>query len=309
MKKIQLVACFTLCIFAAVSSCSADESPAAPAPSAQTTQTPPVAPQKIEIPGINLVQGPATAALGKVAEIKVPEGYAFVGPDSLDKFFALMHNVRGGKEVGVILSPEGWQLYFDYDDVGYVKDDEKKNLDAEKLYKTMEEGQESANEFRKNKGWSELKLRGWETTPHYDEKTHNLKWAFKISSSADQHQSVGINEKIRLLGRGGVMKVTLVGDLEEFKKNEAQADQLLADFHYLPGSTYAEFKSGDKIAKYGLAALVVGGAGVVAAKAGLLGKLGVLFAKGGKAIVLGLVALGAGVVKLWKKIIGKDKVE
>jgi len=297
---------FTACIFSALVWLNpwlrADEPPA---PAAE----PPAATKKIEIPGLNLTNGPATVKLGKIAEVKLPEGFAFVGPDSLDKFFALTHNERNGKEVGVILSPDHWLLFFDFDDVGFVKDDEKKNLDAAKLYKTMDDGQNAANEHRKSKGWDELKLRGWATEPHYDEKTHNLKWAFKISSSSDQHQSIGINESIRLLGRGGVMKVTLVGEYEGFKDQEARADQLLGDFHYLPGETYAEFRSGDKIAKYGLTALVVGGAGVVAAKAGLFAKLGVLLAKGGKLIVVGFLALCAGIAKLWKKILGKDKVD
>lgn len=276
-----------------------------PAPAAEEAE----ASQKIEIPGLNLKHGPAVVKLGKVAEVKLPEGFVFVGPDSLDKFFAMTRNVRNGKEVGVIISPERWLLFFDFDDVGYVKDDEKTNLDADKLYKTMDEGQNAANESRKSKGWDELKLQGWATKPGYDEKTHNLKWAIKLSSSSDQHQSIGVNESIRFLGRGGVMKVTLVGDYELFKVQEAKADELLAGFQYLPGSTYAEFRSGDKIAKYGLAALVVGGAGVAAAKLGLLAKFGGLFAKGGKAIIVGILALVGGIVKLWKKIIGKEKVD
>lgn len=276
-----------------------------PAPAAESAE----ASKKIEIPDLNLTHGPAMVKLGKVAEIKLPEGFAFVGPDSLDKFFAMTQNVRNGKEVGVILSPERWLLFFDFDDVGYVKDDEKANLDAAKLYKTMDEGQNAANESRKSKGWDELKLQGWATEPFYDEMTHNLKWAIKISSSSDQHKSIGVNESIRFLGRGGVMKVTLVGDFDQFKIQEAKADQLLAGFSYLPGSTYAEFRSGDKVAKYGLAALVVGGAGVAAAKMGLLGKLGALFAKMGKGIIIVVAAIGAAIAKFWKKIIGKEKVD
>lgn len=266
-------------------------------------------PKRLTIPGVKLTYGPATVQLGKVAEVKVPEGFSFVGPDSLDKFFELTHNMRSGKETGVMIAPWGWLLFFDYDDVGYIKDDQKKDLDAAKLYQSLEEGQKQENEVRKQKGWDEFKLQGWQTEPHYDEKTHNLKWAFRISTSRDQYKSVGVNESIRLLGRGGVMNVTLVGDLAEFSENEAEADKVLTEFRYLPGSSYAEFRSGDKIAKIGLAALVVGGAGVVAAKTGLLAKLGVLLAKGGKLIVAAVIALGAAIAKLWKRILGKDKVD
>ena len=286
----------------------ADEPASTPRP-AEGTASAAAAPRRLKIPGVNLSYGPTTVKLGKVAEIAVPEGYSFVGEDSLDKFFELTHNMRGGKEVGVMIAPEGWLLFFDYDDIGHIKDDEKKSLDAAKLYQSLEEGQKQENERRKEKGWDEFKLQGWETEPHYDDKTNNLKWAFKLSTSRDQYKAVGVNESVRLLGRTGVMNVTVVGSEASFKEDEAAADKVLTGFHYIPGSTYAEFRSGDKIAKIGLAALVVGGAGVVAAKAGLFSKLGVLLAKGGKLIVAAVVALGAAIAKLWKRIVGKDKVD
>jgi uncharacterized membrane-anchored protein len=52
-----------------------------------------------------------------------------------------------------------------------------------------------------------------------------------------------------------------------------QFDGLLKGFSYLPGNNYSEFRAGDTVAKYGLAALVVGGATAVAVKTGLLAKL------------------------------------
>jgi uncharacterized membrane-anchored protein len=48
----------------------------------------------------------------------------------------------------------------------------------------------------------------------------------------------------------------------------------LASFDFNAGEKYAEFKEGDKIAEYGLAALVLGGAAAAAAKAGWLKFLG-----------------------------------
>ncbi len=272
----------------------------APPPSLALPQAEP--PAKITIPGIRLTHGPAVVKLGEVAEIKLPEGYAFVGLDSLDQYYALNQNTRSGNELGVVISPENWELHFDFDEVGYVKDDDKDKLDADKLYKTLEEGMIAGNEARRAKGWSEFKLQGWMTPPRYDEKTNNLTWAFKLSSSRDNHQRIGLNEKIRLLGRTGVMNVTLVADVEGFKETEASAQNLLTQFSYVSGAKYAEYKEGDKLAEYGLAALVVGGAGAVAVKAGLLGFLGKFW----KAIAVGIAALGAGIVRIWNKITGRN---
>lgn len=254
--------------------------------------------------GVKLQSGPATVSLGKVAELTLPEGFHFVGSDSLDRFFELTRNMRSGKEVGVALAPD-YMLYFVYEDIGYVKDDDKDKLDADKLMKAMTDAQEAGNEERKKRGWDEVRLKGWATAPHYDSKTNNLKWAINLSSSEDQFKEVWINESIRLLGRSGVMNVTLVSDTPGFKAAERDAEKLLAsNFSYVAGRKYAEFKPGDKVAAYGLSALVLGGAGVMAAKMGFFAKLGVLFGKFWKAIVFGLIAFGAAIKKVWDKIVG-----
>jgi uncharacterized membrane-anchored protein len=73
--------------------------------------------QELEENGVKLQSGPATVPLGKTAEMKLPEGYHFVGKDSLDRFYQLTQNMRGGKEVGVVIAPN-YMLFFDYDDVG-----------------------------------------------------------------------------------------------------------------------------------------------------------------------------------------------
>ena len=260
--------------------------------------------------GVKTTEGPSTVKLGSVAEYRLAEGQHFIGRDSLETFFKLTRNVYSEKELGVVLDPSGWMLFFDFADVGYVKDEDKDKLDAEKLMASMRENQEAANEHRKKQGWDEMKLQGWATTPHYDEKTHNLTWALKLSSSQDEYKSVWINESIRLLGRGGYMNVTLVADPEEYASaSQATATLLAGNFNYITGQRYAEWKKGDKIAAVGLSALVLGGGAAVAAKMGLFAKFGALLAKMGKAVILVIAAIGAGIVKLFKKISGSHPTD
>lgn len=256
--------------------------------------------------GVKLTTGPATVPLGKVAELKLPAKYSFVGPDSLDRFYELTQNMRNGNEVGVVMAP-GYMLFFDYVDTGYVKDEEKDKLDGGKLLKAMTEGEDESNAARKKQGWDEMKIKGWATAPHYDTKTNHLKWAINIASSQDGFKEVFINESIRLLGRGGVMNVTLVTGTPGFKAAELDADSLLAsNFSYVSGQKYSEFKAGDKVAAYGLSALVLGGGAVAAAKLGLFAKLGVLFGKFWKAIVFGVLAIGAALKKVFNKVTGAN---
>jgi len=60
-------------------------------------------------------------------------------------------------------------------------------------------------------------------------------------------------------------------------------DALLTGFEFSTGNRYAEFRQGDRIAAYGLTALVAGGVGAAAAKSGLLSKLWKLLVVGGLA--------------------------
>jgi uncharacterized membrane-anchored protein len=62
--------------------------------------------------------------------------------------------------------------------------------------------------------------------------------------------------------------------------------QVLQGFSFHTGHSYAEFRAGDKVAEYGLAALVAGGATAIAFKTGLLAKFW-------KLIVAMFVALSA----------------
>jgi len=71
----------------------------------------------------------------------------------------------------------------------------------------------------------------------------------------------------------------------------------LDGFRFKSGEKYAEFTQGDKIAKYGLTALIAGGAGAAATKFGIFKFLG----KFGKAIFLAIFAFFAAI---WGKIKG-----
>jgi uncharacterized membrane-anchored protein len=130
---------------------------------------------------------------------------------------------------------------------------------------------------------------GWHEEPHYDERTNNLSWA--IVGESRGHQN--INRIVKVLGRKGAMTVTLVAGPEELAGAIPMTDALLDGYHYRAGSTYAEYVPGtDKLAEFGLTALVVGGGAAVLAKSGLLARLW-------KPIALGLAALGAGVKRFF----------
>ena len=250
--------------------------------------------------------GPCDARLGTIAEIKVPQGYHFTGSDGARKWAELTHNVPNPNRLG-ILEPtgenEGWTIVFSYEDSGHVPDDEKGKLDADAILQSIREGNDEANNYRRSKGWEPLEVVGWKSPPAYEEETHHLIWALRNRSSGGE----GINYNTRILGRTGVMSANLLVGNEDFDTAVPVAKKLLVGYSYLSGSKYAEWRPGDKVAQYGLTGLITGGLVVAAAKTGLLAKLGVLIAKFAKVIIVGVLALGAGIAKFFRSIFGGSK--
>ena len=239
---------------------------------------------------LNWIKGPARADLKSLAEIQVPEGFVFTGAKETRQLLEAMGNPTSGSELG-FLAPTSlaWFVVFEFSDVGYVKDDDKDKLNADKLLKSIKAGTEQANQFREKMGAAPLHITGWEIPPHYNEQTHNLEWAIRAESEGHPV----INYNTRLLGRKGVMEVNLVIDPEKLNTAMPAYQTVLKDYSYKAGERYAEYHQGDKLAKYGLAALITGGAAAVAVKTGLFASLIVLFKKGWKLVVLAVAAVVA----------------
>jgi uncharacterized membrane-anchored protein len=77
-----------------------------------------------------------------------------------------------------------------------------------------------------------------------------------------------VNYNTRILGRRGVTSVTVVADPEGLDEAVRDFKTVIQNFSYVNGERYDEYKQGDKVAEYGLAALVAGGAAAVAVKSG-----------------------------------------
>ncbi len=77
-----------------------------------------------------------------------------------------------------------------------------------------------------------------------------------------------MNYSTRLLGRNGAIHATLVTDPDNLDSDVKAFKAALTRLQFNSGSRYEEFRQGDKVAEYGLAALIVGGAAAAAAKSG-----------------------------------------
>jgi uncharacterized membrane-anchored protein len=264
-------------------------------------------------PAIQWIEGPTIADLGGIAKVEIPKGFLFADKKGTQKLLELTQNIPTGSEVGAIVpdvedDKDRWFVIFEFHEVGFVKDDEKSKLDSTALLKSLQEGTEESNEARKERGWPAFHVRGWAHEPYYDDKTNNLTWAIRGSGDSGGES---VNHSIRILGRRGTMNVDLVLGPEEYETIVPEFNNLMTSFEFHQGSRYGDFVSGDKVAAYGLTALVAGGVGAAAVKTGLLMKLWkfivviVLALK--KAIIVVIVAGVGAAKKLWAWLRGRKE--
>jgi uncharacterized membrane-anchored protein len=258
------------------------------------------------------ITGPQKVDAGHDVEIDLPADHLFLDAPQAKRFMEKMGNLWNDDLLGVILKDDtSWLVTVRYTEEGYVRDDEAEKMDAEEILGVIKESTEEANKERVKRGFKGLNVLGWSEPPRYERAPHHLVWGVKVHSEGDDDDTVNFNT--RILGRKGFVALNLIDGAKTIEASKPSVAALLAATSFKSGARYADFDSkSDKIAEYGLAALVAGGAGAAAlklVKVGLLAKFGgkllaILFAAK-KAIVLALLGLGA----MFKKLFGLRKAE
>ena len=233
-----------------------------------------------------------------VATIALPPRARFLGAKDAELVLTkAWGNPPDAKTLGMIFpdsmgpfSPNGWAIVISFADDGYVKDGDAATMDYDKLLQEMQQSTEDANPERKKAGFPTAELLGWAEPPHYDRDSHKLYWAKRIQFS--DSKSPTLNYDIRILGRRGVLVMSAIAGIDQMPQVKSGMPALLAAVNFSEGNRYADFSpsSGDKVAAYGIAALIAGG---IAAKAGMFKVLLGLLIAAKKFIVLGIVAIGA----------------
>jgi len=138
----------------------------------------------------------------------------------------------------------------------------------------------------------------WVEKPAYDAQAHRLVWSAEAREKGVADQDPTVNYNTYVLGRQGYVSLNLITNSSTVEADKPAAHQLLEAVNFNSGKRYGDFnESTDKVAAYGLAALV---GGLAAKKLGLLAGLGVLIAKFAKVIIAVVVGAGAAISK-WLK--------
>ncbi|OEC46034.1 hypothetical protein A7D27_04280 [Pseudomonas sp. 1D4] len=219
-----------------------------------------------------------------LATLDVPEQFVYLdGKDAERVLVEAWGNPPDAEEpLGMILpkgiSPladESWAVTIEYEESGYVSDEDASDIDYNEMLQGMKDDTEEDNTWRAENGYEPVQLIGWASQPRYDANGRKLHWAKELKfGDAETHT---LNYNIRVLGRKGVLVLNFIANMDQLPTIEQNLPAVLAMTEFNPGNRYADFNPElDKVAAYGLGALI---AGKVAAKTGLLAILLVLLKK------------------------------
>jgi uncharacterized membrane-anchored protein len=281
---------------------------AKPEPAPKVEDAPPAG-ERAE-PKYKPVVGPQQVDAGHDVTIDLPAGYLFLDAEQAKRFMEKLGNLRNDGLLGVIAQPDSsWLITVRFTEDGYVKDDDAEKMDADEILKAIREGTDAANEERVKRGFKAVRVVGWSEPPKYRRDLHHLVWGIRGQGEGEPEEVVNFNT--RVLGRKGYVSLNLIDGAQNIEASKPSVATMLKATTFKPGARYEDFNGKtDKIAEYGLAALVAGGAGAVAlklVKVGLLAKFGgkilALIIAFKKAVVLAFLA----VVAYFKRLFGRKK--
>lgn len=239
------------------------------------------------------------------AMLNVPNGHLFIPREKAVIISEAMGNFHNELLQGIVMPSsslnQGWMVYISYENSGYVTDEDQESLDSDYLFQTIKDSTQNDNKIRKEKGLGDLTIEKWLEKPTYDKKHHQLVWSLlaKENDIESGRQFPIVNYKASMLGREGMFSFILVTDESQIENNKRHIKKVLENITYNEGKRYEDFLPGtDKVAGYGLAALVTG---VAAKKMGLFAILGVFLAKAGKFLLLIPVLLANKIKKMFSK--------
>lgn len=241
------------------------------------------------------------------ARLRLTEGFRYLGKADarrvLEDFWG---NPEDDSVLGMLVptadgldSDHSWAVILTWSDDGHVTDQDAAEIDYAELLADMQAETRDANPARREAGYPTAELIGWAQPPRYDATAKRLHWAKHLQFEGSEGGT--LNYDIRVLGREGYLSMSAIAGIADLNRVNDGMNEVLAMAEFEPGHRYADFNPDtDRTAAYGLAALVGGG---LAAKTGLLAKIGLFLAKGWKLVLIAVV----GIIALVRKFGGKSK--
>lgn len=242
--------------------------------------------------------------------LDVPDNYIFLNAKDAESVLVDAWGNMPGSNVLGMLMPAGvtpfdsnaWAVTIEYQEDGYVSDEEAEEIDYSELLSEMQSDTLEASKNRVEQGYETIELIGWASQPYYDKQAHKLHWAKELKFGGYEQNT--LNYDIRVLGRRGVLVLSFIAGMEQKAEIDAVLPEVVEIANFETGNQYADFNPDtDNYAAYGLGALITG---KVLAKTGFLAMLVIFLKKFGVFIVIGIGALLKGLFSRKSKQENKD---
>lgn len=240
-----------------------------------------------------------------IAAINIPQNYKFLEAAEAKYIVEdVWGNLKGQTPLGMLVPADAaasiadYAFIVEYQDMGYVKDDDADKINYDDLLKQMRKESAEANDERRKAGMPTMDLMGWASKPYYDKDKNVLHWAKEYR--VEGYDENTLNYDVRVLGRKGVLVLQAVSSIAQLDSVKQNIDPLLKAVTFTKGNRYADFDSKtDNVAAWTIGGLV---AGKALAKVGFFA----VIMKFLKFIILGIAALGSAI---WKFIKSRKKEE
>ncbi|HOY20171.1 MAG TPA: DUF2167 domain-containing protein, partial [Haliscomenobacter sp.] len=237
-----------------------------------------------------------------IGQIVVPDGFKYLNPAQAERVIVDLWGNPGGENITLglilpenqgVLSERGYVFNIQYDEIGYVKDNDADKIDYDELMTEMKKEAVEANKLREEQGYEPIYMVGWAAKPFYDGNKKILHWAKEIKFGTNEVNTLNYN--VRVLGRKGVLVLNAIATMADLPLVKKDVPLVLDIVQFNDGFKYQDFDPKiDEVAAWTIGGLV---AGKLLAKVGFFAVL----LKFWKLIAIAVFGfLGA----FWKKIKG-----
>lgn len=235
-----------------------------------------------------------------LARITVPKGFKYLDAEQSEFVLTqLWGNPASGSTLGMLLPEDkgvldasSWVFDIEFEEIGYVKDDDANEIDYTELLTTMQQETLAGNAMRESEGYEAIQLIGWASKPFYDNDKKILHWAKELRFGDMENHTLNYN--IRILGRKGVLVLNAIANMEDLPAVKANIPVITSSVQFEQGHSYFDFNPDvDEVAAWTLSGLV---AGKVLTKVGFFA----LLLKFWKVIAVALAAGGGALLKWFR---------
>ncbi|AXG74622.1 DUF2167 domain-containing protein [Flavobacterium arcticum] len=236
-----------------------------------------------------------------IGEISVPDGFKYLDPEQSEFVLVDLWGNPTSEDITLglilpenqgILDDNGYVFNIQYDEIGYVEDDDADDIDYDELMEELKKDVVEENKERTELGYGSIKMIGWAANPYYDKDRKILHWAKEIQFEESEINTLNYN--VRVLGRKGVLVLNAISSMPELSLVEKDIPQVLDIVKFNEGYRYEDFDSStDSVAAWTIGGLV---AGKILAKTGFF----TLLLKFWKFIAIGAVAAFSFIIRKFK---------